>query len=250
MAAAKVVFVGFSEAQRTLLFHNDGFAVLERTARVNGDNVHMTCHATPCGSEFDTVRAQGYSGCAAFVLLYDATSASSLAMVKHKWFPEIRRHAPAVPVILVGALVPPSTTTPTTTTPPPPTTTTTPPPTTPSSPSSTSTTTTTTTTTTTEHADTSYLLSAAAAFPTRAVLPFERAKVVAAEICAASFHYLDLTVPNTEVGEYGSHALFHKIASVIQKVNAIPEHARHLYISRFSGDLFSALLYGMCVDRA
>jgi len=87
----KVVFVGYSEAQRRLLFQGDGlFATLEHTIKVNGADVHLSCNATACGSEFDSVRPVCYVNARTFVLLYDATSSESLFLVKHKWFPEVR----------------------------------------------------------------------------------------------------------------------------------------------------------------
>ena len=78
------------------------------------------------------------------------------------------------------------------------------------------------------------------------MLPFQRAKGVANEICAADFHYLDLSTSSraSSTDDHSTRVMFYKIAAIVQTVSALPEPAKQLYSLHFAGDLFSPLMHG------
>lgn len=78
------------------------------------------------------------------------------------------------------------------------------------------------------------------------MLPFQRAKEVANEICAADFHYLDLSTSSraSSTDDHSTRVMFYKIAAIVQTVSALPEPAKQLYSLHFAGDLFSPLMHG------
>ena len=55
--------------------------------------------------EFDSLRVLAYPHTDIFLLCYCVLSFPSYRNVKEKWVPEIRRHCPSAPIILVGTQV-------------------------------------------------------------------------------------------------------------------------------------------------
>lgn len=66
----------------------------------------VSLHSCPIFSQFqddfDTLRPLCYPGTDVFLLCYSVVSPTSYHNVLEKWLPELRLHAPKVPIILVG----------------------------------------------------------------------------------------------------------------------------------------------------
>ncbi len=69
---------------------------------VDGRAVHMSLWDTAGTADYDRLRPLSYPQTDVFILVYSVISPSSFANVSNKWLPEIRRHAPHTPVLLVG----------------------------------------------------------------------------------------------------------------------------------------------------
>lgn len=52
--------------------------------------------------EFDKLRPLCYTSADVFLLCFSVVSPASFQNVPEKWVPEIRRHAPTAPLVLVG----------------------------------------------------------------------------------------------------------------------------------------------------
>jgi Ras family protein U len=69
--------------------------------------VIRSCHEPPSPllfpqDEFDKLRPLCYTNADIFLLCFSVVSPSSFQNVTEKWVPEIRRHCPQAPVVLVG----------------------------------------------------------------------------------------------------------------------------------------------------
>lgn len=56
----------------------------------------------PVQDEFDKLRPLCYTSADVFLLCFSVVSPASFQNVPEKWVPEIRRHAPFAPLVLVG----------------------------------------------------------------------------------------------------------------------------------------------------
>eukprot|EP01115_Flamella_aegyptia_P008995 TRINITY_DN37815_c0_g1_i1.p1 TRINITY_DN37815_c0_g1~~TRINITY_DN37815_c0_g1_i1.p1 ORF type:complete len:211 (+),score=44.83 TRINITY_DN37815_c0_g1_i1:83-715(+) len=71
-------------------------------AIVEGNPVNLGLWDTAGSSEYDTLRPLSYPGTDVFLICFSLFSPESCENVMKKWFPEIKQHAPDVPIILVG----------------------------------------------------------------------------------------------------------------------------------------------------
>eukprot|EP00494_Astrolonche_serrata_P027306 UN27569 len=69
---------------------------------VDGKPFNLGLWDTAGQEDYDRLRPLSYTATDVFLLCYSVVSKSSLANCKHKWIPEIRHHAPGVPILLVG----------------------------------------------------------------------------------------------------------------------------------------------------
>ena len=53
-------------------------------------------------SDFDVLRPLSYPGTDIFLIIFSITSPSSFDSIKSKWIPELQKHAPDIPFILIG----------------------------------------------------------------------------------------------------------------------------------------------------
>uniref|UniRef100_A0A6A7FUE7 Cell division control protein 42 n=1 Tax=Hirondellea gigas TaxID=1518452 RepID=A0A6A7FUE7_9CRUS len=53
-------------------------------------------------SDYDRLRPLSYPQTDVFLICFDVSNVNSFQHVKTKWFPEVQRHSPGVPVIMVG----------------------------------------------------------------------------------------------------------------------------------------------------
>ena len=56
----------------------------------------------PVQEDYDRLRPLSYPGTDVFLLCFSVDSADSLDNIEEKWLPELRHHAPGVPIILVA----------------------------------------------------------------------------------------------------------------------------------------------------
>ncbi|KAM3877152.1 ras homolog family member Ua [Diretmus argenteus] len=69
---------------------------------VDGQPVKLQLCDTAGQDEFDKLRPLCYTNADVFLLCFSVVSPASFQNVPEKWVPEIRRHAPLVPLVLVG----------------------------------------------------------------------------------------------------------------------------------------------------
>lgn len=69
---------------------------------VDGKPVNLGLWDTAGQEDYDRLRPLSYPQTDVFVICYSIISPSSFENVNSKWFPEIKHHAPDVPIILVG----------------------------------------------------------------------------------------------------------------------------------------------------
>eukprot|EP00730_Choanoeca_flexa_P018246 TRINITY_DN8865_c0_g1_i2.p2 TRINITY_DN8865_c0_g1~~TRINITY_DN8865_c0_g1_i2.p2 ORF type:complete len:173 (+),score=25.49 TRINITY_DN8865_c0_g1_i2:1055-1573(+) len=73
-----------------------------KTLDVDGQSVDLTIHDTAGGPDYDHLRPKCYPGTDVFLLIYSIARPVSYRMVIEKWHPELKRHCPKVPILLVG----------------------------------------------------------------------------------------------------------------------------------------------------
>ncbi|XP_072534339.1 ras homolog family member Ua isoform X1 [Salminus brasiliensis] len=69
---------------------------------VDGKPVKLQLCDTAGQDEFDKLRPLCYTNADVFLLCFSVVSPSSFQNVREKWVPEIRRHCPRAPILLVG----------------------------------------------------------------------------------------------------------------------------------------------------
>ncbi|XP_030628900.1 ras homolog family member Ua [Chanos chanos] len=69
---------------------------------VDGKPVKLQLCDTAGQDEFDKLRPLCYTNADIFLLCFSVVSPSSFQNVQEKWVPEIRRHCPGTPILLVG----------------------------------------------------------------------------------------------------------------------------------------------------
>ena len=69
---------------------------------VDGENVALALWDTLASASYDTLRPLSYPQTDVFMLCFAVDSAASLDSVRARWLPELARHAPSVPIVLVG----------------------------------------------------------------------------------------------------------------------------------------------------
>ncbi|XP_028331266.1 ras homolog family member Ua [Gouania willdenowi] len=72
------------------------------TVSVDGQPVKLQLCDTAGQDEFDKLRPLCYTSADVFLLCFSVVSPASFQNVPEKWIPEIRKHAPFVPLVLVG----------------------------------------------------------------------------------------------------------------------------------------------------
>ncbi|XP_056327094.1 ras homolog family member Ua [Danio aesculapii] len=77
----------------------DNFAAV---VAVDGKPVKLQLCDTAGQDEFDKLRPLCYTNADVFLLCFSVVSPSSFQNVREKWVPEIRRHCPRAPILLVG----------------------------------------------------------------------------------------------------------------------------------------------------
>ncbi|KAJ8393258.1 hypothetical protein AAFF_G00063300 [Aldrovandia affinis] len=77
----------------------DNFAAV---VAVDGKPVRLQLCDTAGQDEFDKLRPLCYTNADVFLLCFSVVSPASFQNVAEKWVPEIRRHCPQAPVVLVG----------------------------------------------------------------------------------------------------------------------------------------------------
>ncbi|XP_037271527.2 ras-like GTP-binding protein rhoA [Rhipicephalus microplus] len=68
----------------------------------NGETVHLSLWDTPGSSSYDTLRPLVYREADVVLICFALDNRASLVNVEQKWAPEIRKHLPKAPIILVG----------------------------------------------------------------------------------------------------------------------------------------------------
>ena len=69
---------------------------------VDGQLVILNLWDTAGQEEYDRLRTLSYPQTNIFVICFSISSPSSYDNVRYKWYPEVTRHCPNVPVLLVG----------------------------------------------------------------------------------------------------------------------------------------------------
>jgi len=69
---------------------------------VDGRPINLGLWDTAGQEDYDRLRPLSYPQTDVFLICFSVISTASLQNVKNKWVPEIRHHAPGVPIVLVG----------------------------------------------------------------------------------------------------------------------------------------------------
>ena len=72
------------------------------TVLVGGKPIQLGLWDTGGAEDYDRIRSLSYPQTDVFLVAYSVVSHSSFENIKQKWIPEIRRHCPNVPMVLVG----------------------------------------------------------------------------------------------------------------------------------------------------
>jgi len=110
----KITFVGDCQCGKTALIHRflhdkflevytpTGFQRYSSSCDI-GDTLHnFTIWDTSGFSPYDTIRPLAYQDTRVFMLCFHIGQPDSLDNIVKKWYPEVRKHCPDVPVILCG----------------------------------------------------------------------------------------------------------------------------------------------------
>lgn len=116
MGDVQVVVVGDNNVGKTSLcitFSTDQFPSLftpmecnrvphEKDITVGNETVHVKCTDTEGHEDYDDTRPESYQDADVFLLCFSLSGPNSFNNVKAKWLPELKKHAPKVPILLVG----------------------------------------------------------------------------------------------------------------------------------------------------
>merc|ERR1712066_1025572 len=69
---------------------------------VDGKPINLGLFDTAGQDDYDRLRPLSYPETNVFLVCFPVTSKASLGNVKEKWIPEVQRHCPNTPIILVG----------------------------------------------------------------------------------------------------------------------------------------------------
>lgn len=78
------------------------FDTFVHSMKVDGQKVELGLWDTACGEEYEALRRLSYPQCDVFVVCYSINSRKSFENVKTKWLPEVRKHRPLTPLVIVG----------------------------------------------------------------------------------------------------------------------------------------------------
>ena len=78
------------------------FDSYETQMEVHGRTYQLTLCDTAGQEDYDTLRPLSYRGTDVFLLCFCVSSWNSFENVSQRWIPELQKHAPDVPIILVG----------------------------------------------------------------------------------------------------------------------------------------------------
>ena len=82
------------------VFDNYSIAVV-----VDKRPINFSPFDTAGGEDYDRLRPLSYPGTDVLIICFSITSIRSFENVKAKWYPEIKRHCPNVPILLVGTKI-------------------------------------------------------------------------------------------------------------------------------------------------
>lgn len=112
--SCKIVLVGDSRCGKTALIHRfttdkflevytpTGFERYAVNYEVCDTKIHFTIWDTSGACAYDTVRPLAYQDAKVFLLCFHIADVSTLDNTVNKWYPEVRKHCPSIPVILCG----------------------------------------------------------------------------------------------------------------------------------------------------
>ncbi len=69
---------------------------------VNDERIHLDVWCTAGQQDYDFLRPLSYPEADVFLVCFSVASVASFHNVSEKWVPELRHHAPGVPILLVG----------------------------------------------------------------------------------------------------------------------------------------------------
>ena len=72
---------------------------------IDGNTVQLNIWGTCGGEEYDRMRPLSYPETDVFIIFFSISLHSSFENVKERWIPEIKKHCPNVPIILVGTKI-------------------------------------------------------------------------------------------------------------------------------------------------
>jgi len=74
----------------------------ETVGTADGGTVHLTLHDTAGPDDYARLRPVSYPEANVIIIVFSVVNRASLKNVHSKWVPELKLHAPGVPVLLVG----------------------------------------------------------------------------------------------------------------------------------------------------
>jgi len=77
----------------------DNFSV---RINIDGRPVKLQICDTAGQDDFDRLRPLCYPGCDVILVCFSVVRPTSLSNVRHKWVPEMKKHLPKVPIVVVG----------------------------------------------------------------------------------------------------------------------------------------------------
>ncbi|XP_060574823.1 rho-related GTP-binding protein RhoA-B-like [Ruditapes philippinarum] len=74
----------------------------EKDITLGSETIHVKCTDTEGNEDMDATRPESYTGADVFLLCFSVKGPTSFQNIKTKWIPELKQHAPNVPILLVG----------------------------------------------------------------------------------------------------------------------------------------------------